>query len=417
MTSGHVDAGKSTLVGRLLYDTGAIREEEMRKLKEIATEFKKETFEFAFVMDKVKEERERGVTIDIMHRPFETNKWFFTIIDAPGHRDFVKNMITGASQADAAIFVVSAKPGEGIQDQTREHAFLLKVLGIGQMIVVLNKMDAANWDQKRFEELKGEVTKLLQGIGYKVAEIPFIPVSAYLGENIAKKTDKMPWYNGPSLIEALDTQLKEPEKPVDKPLRLPIQDVYSITGVGTVPVGRVETGVMKLNEAVIFEPSHVTGEVKTIEIHHQQLPQAAPGDNVGFNIRGVDKSQIKKGDVLGHPNNPPSVVSEFTAQIIVLNHPTVLTAGYTPVFHAHTAAVACTIEEIIAKIDPKTGQVVQEKPDFIKTGDAARIKVKPAKPMVIEKQSEFPQLARFAIRDMGMTVAAGIVLDIVPVKK
>ncbi|MBI2005151.1 MAG: elongation factor 1-alpha, partial [Candidatus Aenigmarchaeota archaeon] len=287
---------------------------------------------------------------------------------------------------------------------------------IGQMLVVLNKMDAASYDQKRFEELKVEVTKLLQGIGYKVAEIPFIPASAYVGDNVAKKSDKMPWYNGPTLIEALDQFIKEPDKPTDKPLRLPVQDVYSITGVGTVPVGRVETGVMKINDTIVFQPAGVTGEVKSIEIHHQQLPQAVPGDNVGFNVRGVDKSQIKKGDVIGHPNNPPTVVSEFTAQIIVLNHPTVVTAGYTPVFHAHTAAVACTIEEIIAKIDPKTGQVVQEKPDFIKTGDAARIKVKPLKPMVIEKQSEFPQLARFAIRDMGMTVAAGVVLDVVKAK-
>ncbi len=417
MTAGHVDAGKSTLVGRILYDTGAIREEEMRKLKEIATELKKETFEFAFVMDKVKEERERGVTIDIMHRPFETQKWYFTIIDAPGHRDFVKNMITGASQADAAIFVVSAKPGEGIQDQTKEHAFLLKVLGIQQMIVVLNKMDAASYDQKRFEELKGEVTKLLQGIGYKVAEIPFIPVSGYLGENVAKKSDKMPWYTGPSLIETLDQNIKQPEKQTDKPLRLPIQDAYSITGVGTVPVGRVETGVMKLNDKIIFMPSGAVGEVKSIEIHHQQLQEAGPGDNVGFNVRGVDKSQIKKGDVVGHPDNPPTVVSEFTAQIVVMEHPSVITAGYTPVFHAHTAAVAGTITEITAQLDPKTGQVTKEKPDFIKKGDVARIKVKPLKPMVIEKQSEFPQMARFAIRDMGITIAAGIVLDIVKAAK
>lgn len=416
ITSGHVDAGKSTLVGRILYDTGAIRDEELRKLKEVATELKKETFEFAFVMDRVKEERERGLTIDIMHRPFETQKWFFTLIDAPGHRDFVKNMITGASQADASIFVISAKPGEGIQEQTKEHAWLLKVLGINQLLVVLNKMDAANYDQKRFDEVKAEATKLLQGIGYKVAEIPFIPVSAYLGENITKKSDKMGWYNGPSLVEALDQYIKEPDKPVDKPLRLPVQDVYSITGVGTVPVGRVETGVMKVNDTIIFEPAHVTGEVKSIEIHHQQLPQAGPGDNVGFNVRGVDKSQIKKGDVIGHPNNPPTVVSEFTAQIIVLQHPTVITAGYTPVFHAHTSAVACTIEELVAKVDPKTMARSQEKPDFIKTGDAAIIRVKPLKPMVIEKQAEFPQMARFAIRDMGMTVAAGVVLDVTKAK-
>jgi elongation factor 1-alpha len=255
MTAGHVDAGKSTLIGRLLYDTGAVREDEMRKLKEAAKEYKKETFEFAFVMDACKEERERGVTIDIMHKPFETQKWFFTIIDCPGHRDFVKNMITGASQADAAIFVVSAKPGEGVQDQTKEHAWLLKVLGVSQMIVVFNKMDTANYDEKRFTEVKADVTKLLKMIGYKAEELPMIPISAYVGDNVAKKSDKMPWYKGPTLVEALDQYIKEPEKPINKPLRLPIQDVYSITGVGTVPVGRVETGILKTNDKLIFEPS------------------------------------------------------------------------------------------------------------------------------------------------------------------
>lgn len=416
MTAGHVDAGKSTLVGRLLYDTGAIREEEMRKLKEIATEYKKETFEFAFVMDTQKEERERGVTIDVMHRPFETQKWFFTIIDAPGHRDFVKNMITGASQADAAILVVSAKPGEGIQEQTKEHVFLLKVLGVGQLIVALNKMDAASYDEKRFNEVKGEVATLLKSIGLKAEDIPIIPISAYNGDNILKKSDKMPWYKGQTIIETLDSYIKEPEKPTQKPLRLPIQDVYTITGVGTVPVGRVETGVMKINDTLVFEPSGVKGEVKSVEVHHQQINEAKPGDNVGFNVRGINKADVKRGDVAGHPDNPPTVVKEFTAQIVVLQHPTVLTAGYTPVFHCHTASVACTIEEIIAKIDPRTGAVVQEKPDFIKQGDAAKIKVKPLKPMVIEKQSEFPELARFAIRDMGMTVAAGICLDVVKAK-
>lgn len=416
MTSGHVDAGKSTLIGRLLFDTGAIREEEMRKLKEIAAELKKETFEFAFVMDTVKEERERGVTIDIMHRPFNTQKWFMTIIDTPGHRDFVKNMITGAAQADVAMLVISAKQGEGIQEQTKEHAWLMRVLGIGQLIVVLNKMDAANYDEKRFNEVKAEATTLLKSIGYKVDEIPFVPVSAYQGDNVAKKTDKMPWYKGKTLFETFDDYIKEPNKPTDKPLRLPLQDVYNITGIGTVPVGRVETGVMKVNDKIIFEPSGVTGEVKSIEVHHQQISQAIPGDNVGFNVKGVDKKEVGRGTVVGHATNPPTVVKEFTGQIIVLNHPSVITAGYTPVFHAHTASVACTIEEIIAKIDPKTGATLQEKPDFIKAGDAARIRVKPLRPMVLEKQADFPELARFAIRDMGQTVAAGVVLDVVKAK-
>ena len=416
MTAGHVDAGKSTLIGRLLYDSGTIREEEMRKLRDVAKEMKKETFEFAFVMDAQKEERERGLTIDIMHRPFETNKWFFTVIDAPGHRDFIKNMITGASQADAAIFVVSAKQGEGIQEQTKEHAQLLRVLGISQFIVVINKMDTANYDEKKFNQLKEEVQKYLKGLGYKVEQIPIIPVSAFNGDNVVKKSTHMAWYKGPTLMEALDTNVKEPEKPTHKPLRFPVQEVYTITGVGTVPVGRVETGVLKPGETLIFEPSGVKGEVKSIEIHKTSIPEAKPGDNVGINVRGISKADVKRGDVAGHTNNPPTVAKEFTAQIIVLNHPTVIAAGYTPVFHCHTASVACRIEEIIAKIDPRTGAVIQQKPDFLKTGDAAKIRVVPSKPFVIEKQSEFPELARFAIRDMGQTVAAGFCLDVVKAK-
>jgi elongation factor 1-alpha len=416
ITAGHVDSGKSTLIGRLLYDTGTLKEEEMRKFREAAKEAKKETFEFAFVMDVHKEERERGVTIDLMHKPFQTQKWYFTIIDCPGHRDFVKNMITGASQADAAIFVVSAKEGEGVQEQTKEHAWLMKVLGIPQMIVVLNKMDTSNYDEKRFNQVKEDVTKLLKTIGYKVETIPFIPISAYVGDNVAKRSDKMPWYKGPSLIEALDAHITMPEKPIGKPLRWPVQDVYTITGVGTVPVGRVETGVMKVNDILQFEPAGVKGEVKSIEMHHQQIPEAKPGDNVGVNVRGISKEQVRRGDVAGHATNPPTVVKEFTAQIVVLQHPTVITKGYTPVFHCHTASVACQIAEIIAKIDPRTGAEIQKNPDFIKTGDAAKIRVVPTKPMVIEKQADFPELARFAIRDMGMTVAAGVCLDVVKAK-
>ncbi|MEM5804405.1 MAG: translation elongation factor EF-1 subunit alpha [Candidatus Aenigmatarchaeota archaeon] len=409
VTIGHVDHGKSTLVGRLIYDTGSIREEDMRKLKELAKELKKETFEFAFVMDKLKEERERGVTIDIMHQRFDTPKYYFTVIDAPGHRDFVKNMITGASQADAAILVCSAK--EGVQDQTKEHVFLIKVLGVAQLIVAINKMDAVGYDEKKYLATKAEVEKLLKGVGYDISKIPFIPTSGYVGDNVAKKSTNMAWYKGKTLFEALD-DLTLPPQPVDKPLRLPIQDVYSITGIGTVPVGKVETGVLKTGDKVVFMPSGATGEVKTIEMHHEVVPEAKPGDNVGFNVRGVDKKDIKRGDVLGHANNPPTVAKEFTAQIIVLQHPNVITKGYTPVFHVGTCQVACKITDIAKKINPKTGETIQEKPDFIKTGDAAIVKVVPTKPMVIESSKNFPELARFAVRDMGMTVAAGVCLEV-----
>jgi elongation factor 1-alpha len=416
ITAGHVDHGKSTLIGRLLYDSGVLREDQLRKLKETAKELKKETWEFAYVMDKLKEERERGLTIDIMHTPFHTKKYYYTIIDCPGHRDFVKNMITGTSQADAAIFVVSAKPGEGVQEQTKEHAFLMKVMGVNQLVVAINKMDAANYDQKRYDEVVADTKKLLNSIGFKV-DIPFVPVSGLKGDNVFKKSENTPWYKGsPTLAEAMDATIIPPKQPVDKPLRIPIQDVYTITGVGTVPVGRVETGVLKTGDSLVFEPSGAKGEVKTIEMFHKKQPDAKPGDNVGFNVRGIGKGEVKRGDVAGHPKNPPTVVKEFTAQIIVLQHPTVITAGYTPVFHLGTASIACKVEGIIAKVDPKTGQVVKEKPDFIKTGDAARIKVVPSKPMVAEKQSDIPQLARFAIRDMGTTVAAGIVLEVVKAK-
>ncbi|NIO20200.1 MAG: translation elongation factor EF-1 subunit alpha [Candidatus Aenigmarchaeota archaeon] len=410
ITAGHVDHGKSTLIGRLLFDSGALGEQELRKLKDKAKELKKETFEFAFVMDNLKEERERGLTIDLMHKEFQTDKFYFTIIDCPGHRDFVKNMITGASQADACILVVSAK--DGVQEQTREHLYLAKVLGIGQIVVAINKMDAVNWDQAKFNAVKDDVTKLLQSIGYKTDNIPVVACSAYVGDSVVKKSENMGWYSGPTIVQALDQTITPPEKPLDKPLRLPVQDVFTITGVGTVPVGRVETGVMKPGDKIVMEPSGVNAEVKSIEMHHKPLQKAEPGDNVGFNLRGISKGDIKRGDVVGHSNNPPTVVKEFTGQIIVLQHPTVITKGYTPVFHCHTAHVAGKITELVKKLDPKTGSVVKEKPDMLKPGDAAVIKIQPLQPLVIEKQSDFPELAKFAIRDMGKTIAAGICIEL-----
>jgi elongation factor 1-alpha len=419
---GHVDHGKSTTVGRLLYDSGNVDEQTMRKLKERAESLGKGGFEFAFVMDNLKEEQERGVTIDLAHKKFETPKYYFTIIDAPGHRDFIKNMITGASQADAAVLVCGAneiKGTEGINElpqQTVEHARLAKILGVGQLIVAVNKMDMQGYDQKRFEGIKTAVSAMLKSAGWKVEEIQFLAIAALTGDNVAKKSDKMPWYTGPTLLQALD-MLKEPQKPTNLPLRLPIQDVYNITGIGVVPVGRVETGILKTGDKVIAMPGRegkgVPGEVKTIEMHHEQMQQALPGDNIGFNVRGFGKKDIARGDVVGPLDSPPTVASEFTAQIIVLNHPTVITAGYTPVFHIHTAQVACQITAIEKQIDPRTGAVIKENPDFIKAGDAAIIKVKPVQPLSLETNKDIPQMARFAVRDSGTTVAAGMCIALV----
>jgi len=406
---GHVDHGKSTTVGRLLLDTGHIEQHVIEKYRKEAEQKGKATFEFAWVMDGLKEERERGLTIDVAHKRFNTQKYYFTIIDAPGHRDFVKNMITGTSQADAAVIVVSAI--EGPQAQTREHIFLARTLGVTQVIISVNKMDAVKYEQAKFEETKKGVTELLKTVGYKVDDIPFIPTSGFKGDNIAKPSDNMPWYKGSSLLQALDA-LKEPSKATQLPLRLPVQDVYTITGVGTVPVGRIETGVLKPETKIIFMPANKVGEVKSIEMHHETLPQAVPGDNVGFNVRGISKTDVKRGDVAGPVDNPPTVAKSFTAQIMVLNHPSVITVGYTPVFHCHTAQTACQFVELQKKLDPRTGAVKEENPQFLKTGDAAIVKIVPTKPLVIEKAKEFPQLGRFAVRDMGQTVAAGMVVEV-----
>ena len=396
---GHVDHGKSTLVGHLLLKAGAIAEQQLDDGEN----------KFRFVMDKLGEERERGVTIDLAHQKFSTNKYDYTVVDCPGHRDFVKNMITGASQADAAVLVVAAN--DGVMPQTKEHMFLSMTLGIKQLIIAVNKMDMVDYSEDRFNEVKDEVSDLLRSIGRDPASTPFIPMSAFEGDNIKELSDNMSWYKGSPLMDELD-KLVPPEKPVDLPLRIPIQDVYSITGVGTVPVGRVETGIMKQGDNVIFEPAGVSGEVKSIEMHHETFPEAEPGDNIGFNVRGVGKNDIRRGDVAGHTSDAPTVAKEFTAQVVVLQHPGVITVGYTPVFHCHTSQTACTFLDLTSKLDPATGQPEKEKPDFIRTGDAAIVEIKPTKPMVMEEARKIPPMGRFAIRDMGQTVAAGLCLKI-----
>lgn len=415
---GHVDHGKSTTTGHLLYLAGAVDERKIKEYEEEAKAMGKETFKFAWVLDNLKEERERGVTIDLRFLKFETPKYFFTVIDAPGHRDFVKNMVTGASQADAAILFVSSRRGEfeagiGPGGQTREHAFLAFTLGVHQLIVAINKMDdiSSNWSEERYNEIKNEISRMLKMVGFKVEEIPFVPVSGWTGDNLMKKSDKMPWYKGPALFEALDL-FKVPAKTLNKPLRVPLQDVYTITGVGTVPVGRVETGVLKEGQQVIFMPSNVKGDVKTIETHHVRVLKAEPGDNIGFNVRGVSKNDIRRGDVMGPVDNPPTVAKEFIGQIIVIYHPTAVAAGYTPVLHYHTGQVACKFTELIRKLDPRTGQAVEEKPAFLKTGDGAVVRMEPLHPIAVEAYTDFPELGRFAVRDMGTTVAAGVIKEI-----
>ncbi|MBL6884540.1 MAG: translation elongation factor EF-1 subunit alpha [Candidatus Poseidoniaceae archaeon] len=408
---GHVDHGKSTTVGRLLLDSGHIEVHVIEKNEKLAAESGKAGFGLAYVMDGLKEERERGITIDVAHKEFFTPNYYWTVIDAPGHRDFVKNMITGASQADAAVLLCAAN--DGVNAQTKEHAFLAKVLGVKQLIVHVNKMDISgvDWSEDKYKAACTEVGTLLKMAGFKPDDIPMIPASSLNGDNVFTKSDKCPWYNGPTLFEAID-KITMPDKPINKPLRLPIQDVYKISGIGTVPVGKIETGTLNVGKTVIFNPSQKSAEVKSIEMHHTMVPKAEPGDNVGFNVRGLAQADIRRGDVAGYADSEPMFVRHdetFVGQIQLMDIPKAVSVGYTPVFHAHTAQVAVRFLELLEKTN-KSGK--EANPSFLKTGDACLIRFQPNKPMAIEQMDTFPELSRFAIRDMGKTVAAGVCLKI-----
>lgn len=417
---GHVDSGKSTTTGHLIYKCGGIDKRTIEKFEKEAAEMGKGSFKYAWVLDKLKAERERGITIDIALWKFETPKYFYTVIDAPGHRDFIKNMITGTSQADVAMLVVPAATGEfeaGIskEGQTREHALLAFTLGVKQMIVAVNKMDTCEYNETRYNEIKKEVGAYLEKVGYKLDNpknpIYFVPISGFLGENMLEKSDKMPWYKGPCLIEALD-EMREPKRPVDLPLRLPLQDVYKIGGIGTVPVGRVETGRLKPGMVVTFGPTGVSTEVKSVEMHHEAMAEAVPGDNVGFNVKNVAVTDLHRGHVASDSKNDPcAAVESFEAQVIVMNHKNIM-AGYAPVIDCHTAHVACKWETLKTRIDRRTNKVAEENPKSIKTGDAADVIMKPMRPLVVESFKQYPPLGRFAVRDMRMTVAVGVINSI-----
>jgi len=417
---GHVDAGKSTATGHLIYKCGGIDKRTIEKFEKEAADMGKASFKYAWVLDKLKAERERGITIDIALWKFESAKTVFTIIDAPGHRDFIKNMITGTSQADAAMLVIDSSTGgfeAGISKdgQTREHAMLAFTLGVKQMVVCVNKMDdrTVNYSEERFNEIKGEVEAYLKKVGYKVEEkVKFVPISGWVGDNMIESSTNMNWYKGPTLLGALD-ELEIPVRPTEKPLRLPLQDVYKIGGIGTVPVGRVETGVLKPGDVVTFAPAGVTTEVKSVEMHHESIPEAVPGDNVGFNVKNLSVKDIRRAFVTSNSKNDPAKEAEdFNAQVIVMNHPGQISNGYTPVLDCHTAHIACKFKEILTKIDRRSGKETEKEPKAIKNGDAAIVNMIPQKPLCVEVFTEYPPLGRFAVRDMRQTVAVGVIKEV-----
>lgn len=413
---GHVDSGKSTTAGHLIYKCGGIDKRTIDRYEKETAEMGRCSFKYAWVLDNLKAERERGITIDISLWQFESPKYHFTIIDAPGHRDFIKNMITGTSQADCAILMIASPQGEfeaGISKdgQTREHCLLAYTLGVKQLIVCCNKMDEQTvaYSENRYNEIKREVGDFIKKVGYKVDEVPFIPISGWTGDNLLEKSIHTAWYKGPTLIQALD-QVVPPKRPTEKPLRIPLQDVYKIGGIGTVPVGRVETGVLRRGMGVVFAPSNIKTEVRSLEMYHVDAPQAIPGDNIGFNVKNVSVKDLKRGYVCGSAtNDPPKEVESFIAQVVVLNHPGQIEAGYTPVLDCHTAHIACRFDEIQAKIERRTGVVTEQAPSCIRNGDSALVLMKPTKPMCIESFAEYPPLGRFAVRDMKQTVAVGVI--------
>lgn len=426
---GHVDSGKSTTTGHLIYKCGGIDKRTIEKFEKEAAELGKGSFKYAWVLDKLKAERERGITIDIALWKFETPKYEVTVIDAPGHRDFIKNMITGTSQADCAILIIAAGVGEfeaGISKdgQTREHALLAYTLGVKQLIVAVNKMDSVKWDEARFQEIVKETSNFIKKVGYNPKTVPFVPISGWNGDNMIEATTNAPWYKGweketksgvvkgKTLLEAIDS-IEPPARPTDKPLRLPLQDVYKIGGIGTVPVGRVETGIIKPGMVVTFAPPGVTTEVKSVEMHHEQLEQGVPGDNVGFNVKNVSVKEIRRGNVCGDSkNDPPKGAASFNATVIILNHPGQISAGYSPVLDCHTAHIACRFDELLEKNDRRSGKKLEDHPKSLKSGDAALVKFVPTKPMCVEAFTNYPPLGRFAVRDMRQTVAVGVIKSV-----
>merc|ERR1711935_190772 len=406
---GHVDSGKSTTTGHLIYKCGGIDKRVIEKFEKEAAELGKGSFKYAWVLDKRKAERERGITIDIALWKFESSKYYFTVIDAPGHRDFIKNMITGTSQADLAVLIVASSTGEfeaGISKdgQTREHALLAFTLGVKQIRVAMNKMDNTTppYSEARYNEIKAEVSNFLKKTGYDPDKIPFIPISGFHGDNMIEVSTNMSWYKGAFLLDSLDGA-KPPKRPVDKPLRLPLQDVYKIGGIGTVPVGRVETGVIKPGMIAIFAPNMVSAEVKS-------MAEAVPGDNVGFNIKNVSVKEIRRGNVASDSKQDPARETvSFDAQVIVMEHPGQISAGYTPVLDCHTAHIACKFAELTEKLDRRTSKKTEDNPKFVKKGDACMANLVPTKPMCVESFKDYAPLGRFAVRDMRQTVAVGVI--------
>ena len=392
--TGHVDHGKSTLIGRLLYDSDSIKEGQVTEIQKLAEEYKRR-FEFAYFLDAFDDELKEERTIDTTKVMFK-GKNLYTVTDVPGHKEFIKNMLTGASHADVAVLVVSAE--EGVQEQTGRHAFLIHMLGIKDLSVAVNKMDTVEYDKAVFEKIRKDVTKLLQSLGYR--DLNFIPVSATEGDNVYKKSEAMNWYSGPTLIEALDTI--RPAKIETKPLRFVVQDNYTVNS-DRIIVGRVESGILHKGDEVVFQPSTVRGKVEDIRVFNGKLEKAQAGDSIGLII----DCNPNRGDVCGLITDPPVASNQFTGEAVLLNN--YLRQGEILQLRCGTRKVRCEVKQIQERINSETGVVIEKYPQQIRQHDAATI-VFATEPLVVEKFSNIPELGRF-ILIQDKNIGAGVVLE------
>jgi len=404
---GHRDHGKSSMLGRLFYDTGNIGEKTMQRIKTMARELGREGFEYAFVMDQIKEERMRGITIGLAHKKLLVDGVSFTFADAPGHKDFVKNMLVGASESDATILVIAAD--EGVQSQTKQHLYLSKMLGVPRAIVVVNKMDLAGYSRKKFEEIKKQATELIKKVGYDPQEVPVIPCSAIEGDNVVKKTRKMPWYKGPSFLELIKN-LPPRKVPRDLPLRMPVQDVWEIEGEQAV-IGRVETGSVKVGSEVVVMPGGVKLRVEKMFTRKGEVREAGPGDNLYLYLEGVEEDTVKRGDIIGLPGKEPTIASEFVAQVMVLKAPAPLTAGQEYNFAMITEETPCRVKALLNLVDTVNGEMTPN-PAQVGEGESAIVHIKTGKPVYIEAQSMIPQLSAFRLVQEGKNTGMGICIDV-----
>lgn len=448
---GHVDSGKSTSTGRLIYELGGINEREMEKLKQRAHELGKDSFAFAFYMDTQKEEQERGITITCTAKEFFTEKYHYTIVDCPGHRDFIRNMISGASQVDVSLLMVPAdgnfataiakgdhKSGE-VQGQTRQHARLLNLLGVKQIIVCVNKMDerSVTYNKERFDEIRNEMVDMLSKVGYKketiTTTIPIIPISGYMGDNLIQYSMNMPWWEGVevtnlngekmvvrTVLDALNNFVTLPQRIADTPLRAPVSGVYKIKGVGDVITARIEQGKVQPGEEVVFLPTNSNsnpcgGKIFTVEMHHKLIEAGNPGDNCGFNIKGLDKLNMpRSGDIMVLKKDATlKRAKSFTAQVQVLDHPGELKKGYTPIGCVRTAHSAVRLTEIRWKMGKETGMKKLDLPNSVKANEMAEIVFEPQQPFVVDLFKNCEGLGRIAIMEGNSVVMLGKVTEVV----